>query len=433
MIYLRLFSQDKINWIISAFVFLWMIFMLVLNKNMRYKRKERAIKVWKLLCEIPLCICIIHFIFFCVKSDLMLTIMTYGGFYITAIVTGMLPLLFKMKKTLMVTIISVFIAAAGVLTTEIYTIAADCGIRNYSHKNYIDSFEEMTENMKKYYTLTEWKNIDIDKLKDEIMPLVKEAQKENNPALYYAAMCRYTYNFYDGHTWVKPADNKIQQKAEEMLAGNDYGFSMIKLSNGETVATLVEDGCAAEENGLENGCRILKWDGVDIDEAIDNVECVYSKEYGRWPVKNNEDMFRPIFLAGRGADEIEVTYIASDNKEKTVKLSKMGSYRNRLEKACEIILSKDKLKEQKNFDTYMINDTFGYLRISEEEYSFFSDMSGYISGSNPFVRKMFDEKIGELKKQGMKKLIIDVRNNTGGYSVIPLELTSLFTKGRYFY
>lgn len=41
---------------------------------------------------------------------------------------------------------------------------------------------------------------------------------------------------------------------------------------------------------------------------------------------------------------------------------------------------------------------------------------------------MFDEKIDELVNKGMKKLVIDVRNNTGGYSVIPLELTSLFAK-----
>ena len=158
------------------------------------------------------------------------------------------------------------------------------------------------------------------------------------------------------------------------------------------------------------------------------MQCIYTKEYGRWPVKENEEMFKPIFLAGKGNEEIEVTFITPDNEEKTVKLSKIGSYGERLEKACEIILAKDKLKEQKNYNTYMINDTFGYMRISEEEYGFFSDLAGYVSGSDSSVRDMFDKKVDGLIKQGMKKLIIDVRNNTGGYSVIALELTSLFTK-----
>lgn len=424
MIYLRLFSQDKFNWIISGFIFLWLIFMLVLNK----KYKNESTLVWKLLCKVPVCLCILHFIFFSFKGNLMLTIMTYGGFYISAIVVALLPLLLKVRKALKVKVISIFIAVTGCIFTVGYPAATDCGIRNYSHKSYVDSFEEMTENMKEYYTLTEWKNTNIDKIKDEIMPLVKEAEKKNDQVLFYVAMCKYAYNFYDGHTWVKPANSHIQKKAEEILAGNDYGFSMIRLSNGETVATLVEDGCDAKKNGLENGSRILKWNGVDIDDAINSTKCIYTKEYGRWPVKDNEEMFKPIFLAGKGGDEIEVTYISSDKKEKTVKLSKMGSYRNRLEKACEIILSKDKLEKQKNYNTYMINDKLGYMRISEEEYSTFSDIRGYISGSESSVRKMFDEKIDGLKKQGMRKLIIDVRNNTGGYSVIPLELTSLFTK-----
>ena len=427
MIYLRLFSQDKSNWIMAGFVFLWLIFMIVLNKRNGDKKEEKVL-VRNLLCEVPVSICILHFIFFSFKGNFMLTIMTYGGFYISAIVVALLPLLLKVKKQLVVKIISIFIAVLGCVFTVGYPAVTNCGIRNYSHKNYVDSFEAMVENMKEYYTLTEWKNVDIDKIKNEIMPLVKEAQEKNDPTLFYVAMCKYTYNFYDGHTWVKSVNSDIQKNAEDILAGNDYGFSMIRLSNGETIATLVEDGCDAEKNGLENGSRILKWNNVEIDDAINKVQCIYTKEYDRWPVKDNEEMFKPIFLAGKGGDEIEITYISSDKKEKTVKLSKMGSYRNRLEKACEIILSKDKLKDQKNFNTYMINDTFGYMRISEEEYSFFSDIAGYVSGSNLTVRKMFDEKIDELVNKGMKKLVIDVRNNTGGYSVIPLELTSLFAK-----
>ena len=426
MIYLRLFSQDKLNWVMAGGVFIWLIFMLVINKKKNYEKEEKTL-VWKLLWEVPIGICIIHFIFFRIKGNLMLTLMTYGGFYIAAIVVALMPLLLKLKKNLKVKIIAVILVVICCIFTIGYPAVTECGTRNYSHKSYVDSFEAMTENMKEYYTLKEWKNIDINKLKDEIMPLVKEAEEKNDPALYCVAMCKYTYNFYDGHTWVKTCNTAIQQRAEEILAGNDYGFSMIRLSNGETVATLVEYGWDAKKNGLEDGSRILKWNGIDIDEAINDVECIYTKEYDRWPVKENEEVFKPIFLAGKGGDEIEVTYISSANEEKTIKLSKMGSYRNRLEKACEIILSKDKLEDEKNFDTYMLNDTFGYMRISEEEYSLFSDVVGYISGSNSSVRKMFDEKIDELVKKGMKKLVIDVRNNTGGYSVIPLELTSLFT------
>lgn len=427
MIYLRMYSQDKMNWIMAGFVFLWLIGMLVLYKRVRDKNKEKKL-IWNLLCEVPIFICILHFIFFNFKGRLMLTVLSFGGFYLSAIIVALLPLLLKVGKKILVGVMVIVITAIGCTFTLGYPAITNCGTRNYSHMNYVDSFEAMTQNMKEYDTLLEWKKINIDQIKADIMPMVKEAEEKEDSSLFYAAMCKYTYQFFDGHTWVNAGSSKIQKEAEMILAGNDYGFSMIRLENGQTIATLVEDGCDAEKNGLTNGTRIVKWNGENIDNAIGKVQCIYTKEYGRWPVKENEEMFKPIFLAGKGNEEIEVTFITPDNEEKSVKLSKIGSYRERLEKACEIILAKDKLKEQKNYNTYMINDTFGYMRISEEEYGFFSDLAGYVSGSDSSVRDMFDKKVDGLIKQGMKKLIVDVRNNTGGYSVIALELTSLFTK-----
>ncbi len=428
MIYVRMYSQDKMNWIMAGFVFLWLIGMLILNKIIRYKNNEEKKLLCNLLCEVPIVVCIFHFIFFNFKGRLMLTILSFGGFYLSAMVVALLPLLLKFRKKVIVYAIAIVITVIGCVFTVGYPAITNCGTRNYSHMNYVDSFEAMTKNMKEYDTLLEWKKINIDQIKDDIMPMVREAEDKDDKALFYAAMCKYTYHFFDGHTWVNAGSSKIQKEAETIFAGNDYGFSMIRLENGETIATLVEDGCDARKNGLQNGTRIVKWNGENIDEAISNVQCIYTKEYGRWPVKENEEMFKPIFLAGKGNDETLVTFILPDNEEKTVKLAKIGSYRERLEKACEIILAKDKLKEQKNYNTYMINDTFGYLRISEEEYGFFSDLVSYVSGSSSDARDMFDKKIDELVKKGMKKLVIDVRNNRGGSSVIPLELTALFTK-----
>ena len=41
---------------------------------------------------------------------------------------------------------------------------------------------------------------------------------------------------------------------------------------------------------------------------------------------------------------------------------------------------------------------------------------------------MFREDLRELRNQGMTKLVIDIRNNTGGYDEVATALTSLFTK-----
>lgn len=425
MIYLRLFSQDKMNWIMAGLVFLWAIGMIVFH--IKSQKNEKQYFVWKLLCEAPIILCMLHFIFFGFRGRLMLSLLYYGGFYFSAFVVALLPILLKVKRKMIIYVTTGIVAVFGCVFTIGYPAVTQCGTRNYTHMNYVDSFEAMTKNMEQYDTLLKWKNIRIEDIKKDILPMVEEAQDKKDEVLFYVAMCHYTYRFFDGHTYVASGNMEVQKKAEEILAGNDYGLSMIRLSNGKTIATLVDDKCAAKVSGLKEGTRILKWNGEDIDTAIDKVECIYTKEYGRWPVKENEEMFQPIFLAGKGGEEVEVTFLSEENEEKSVKLSKIGSYRNRLEKACEIILSKDKIVDQ-NFSTHMINDTLGYLRISEEEYKFFADMKGYLSGSNKAVKDMFVEKIDGLRKKGMKKLVIDVRNNTGGYSVIPLELASFFTK-----
>lgn len=426
MIFLRMFSQDKMNWFMAGFVMMWLIGMVVWDRK-KYNKNEKKNYIWKVLCEVPFIACLFHFIFFGFQGRLMLTLLFYGGFYLVAIMVAFLPLLHKVKKGMLVDTIALIVSVFGCVFTIGYPAVTNCGTRNYTHMNYVDSFEAMTENMKVYDSVLTWKNTNVDQIKANILPVVKKAEEIKDPSLFYAALCQYTYYFFDGHTWVNTGDKKAQKDAEKWLAGNDYGLSMIQLDNGETVATLVEEKGAAKKQGIENGTRIIKWNGESVDEAIRKVECIYTKEYGRWPVKENEDLFRPIFLAGKGEEEIEVTFITSDNKEKTVLLTKIGSYRERLERACEVILAKDKLKEQENFATRMLDDTYGYMRISEEEHSFFGDMASYVTGSNPSVKRMFDEKIKALQNHGMKKLVIDVRNNTGGYSVIPLELTSLFT------
>lgn len=426
MIYLRLFSQDKMNWVMAGFMFVWMILLLVLDKRIS-KTDEKKRRLVNMLCEVPLLVCVLHFLFFRFKGRLIFTLIQFGGFYLMAVLTAVVPFFLKRKKRVILYVVSSVIAVTGCLYTIVYPMVTQCGTRNYTHMNYVDSFHAMVQNMEEYDVLLDWKKIDIKAIEQKILPMVEEARKKEDEALFYAAMCTYTYYFYDGHTWAKPTRSGVQEKAEEYLAGNDYGLSMVRLTDGRTIATLVEPGSEAEKHGISNGTQIVKWNGEDIDTAISNVECIYTKEYGRWPVKENEELFQPIFLAGKGEERITVTFREGDGTEKMVCLNRTGNYRNRLEKACAVIYAKDKIGE-KNYEIRMLNDTFGYFRITEEEYEFLSDVKGYLTGHSESVREMFAGKIEELKQQGMKKLIIDIRNNTGGYSEIPLELAALFTK-----
>ena len=84
------------------------------------------------------------------------------------------------------------------------------------------------------------------------------------------------------------------------MAGNDYGLSMIRVDDGSVIAVSVEPNCVANKEGIHNGTTIVAWNGKDIDEAVAETECCFPGF--SFPVKENEDVFRSMFLAGKGEE-----------------------------------------------------------------------------------------------------------------------------------
>jgi len=190
------------------------------------------------------------------------------------------------------------------------------------------------------------------------------------------------------------------------------------------VAVLVDEESEAYAAGIKNGTRIVSWDEIPIDEAKENVKCIY---YGTevHSLQENEDKLKAAFLAGKGGDEIEIEFIDETGSIQTIKLQKMGNYAERL----DVFLNKFYYYEldKENFATEMISDKHGYLRINSEQYNTFSDVKAIFYDNYPEINNLLNEKLSELKTQGMKTLIIDTRNNYGGYNVISAAVASLFT------
>lgn len=76
----------------------------------------------------------------------------------------------------------------------------------------------------------------------------------------------------------------------------------------------------------------------------------------------------------------------------------------------------------------MLDDKCGYLLVNAEQTeSGVQDILGYLMGDHKWAREMFREKLRGLKAQGMEYLVIDLRNNAGGFDEIGCALTDLFT------
>ena len=508
MIYLRLFSQDPVTIALASFVVVAAIVILVLRRkvfvqdiqepqtdglepikdsyyeaNKIFRRKRKYLHI--ILCVIPFAACFVHFIFARFIGNSWATWHYYGIFYLASALIALLPIcdLNRITRKVFPPFTAVF-AVAALLHTLIFPMAWSSALRNHTHKSYTESFIAMTEDMEKYYSLMDWKKIDIPALRDKFLPVVEQAEKTNDDGLLYAAACAYTYYFYDGHVRAMPSTESFW-RGVMLLSGNDYGFSMVKLDDGRFIAVSCSAESPAYEAGIHNGTEIVMWNGKPVAQAAAETECIY--KFVTWPVKENEDFFRPVWLATRGINdpldsaerilalsqieprisrfikndtgeivEIEnpgripmelldtltvedntgkrspayVGFITDSGEYKELELKALGYGIDRLEYTYLNLLSALRTNAfwlDKNLDTIMINDDTAYMLRFIESNFILTDNLSYLTGKYPAIRQKLTKTLSELRAQGMKKLIIDARNNEGGFLAMGNETASLFT------
>ena len=425
--YLFYLTMKTPNGLFVLGILLYTLILAFLCPILRKKGKNAPVRI---LCIVPLIGALIHFA-------------VYGTAafdkFIPLYLESLLPLFFllpgKTGKTeaakSAVTSVSVLIACFLFLLNAISHPA----VHNFTRCSYTDSFTKMLNALEQEYCLNSWKKIDYDALRNEYYPKVEEAEKNNDEAAYAAIITEVTYHFYDSHVSAFLTGD-ASFEARQSLAGNDYGLSMIQLDDGSVIAifvepsaddddvTITDEGSELHALGIHDGTQILAWDGQEIHEALKTVRCIYPTLH--FPVESNEDRFRPIFLAGKGGDSVQITFLNDEENEQTVDVPKIGDYNIRLEWVCGVYLNN--MQEQHHHDARMLNEKCGYLQVIKETFDDIADNAAAVRhGYYPKLTEYYAELIEGLKKQGMEYLVIDIRNNSGGADACAGALASLFT------
>ncbi|MBE5924208.1 MAG: hypothetical protein E7271_07055 [Lachnospiraceae bacterium] len=341
---------------------------------------------------------------------------------------------------------------------------------NYHREAYYADFEKTFNAMKEHYVLDKEKGIDWNGLYAKYDPLFKEVDKTQDYVKNYQVWQQFCGEFYDGHVGYRMSSDGLFRYAFCKSYGNDYGLSLARLSTGEFVAINVEgydnsysvdnkdkddvgfymvkkvfdckdaDKLTLKNAGIKNGTIITKWNGKPIDEYYDEIK-YYMEQY---PVRENEEFYLPMYVAGIGRDMdygvtyvpgetyenvegkemtdapvADITFIDESGEEKTITAPCLGSYMMRMydtNKKLDDGVNITNLKWQKiNDDTYII-------RISEMAY----DQETY-SGTD--FTEMTDKLRGEveaLKKEGVKNIVFDLRSNGGGSPYFVEGIACLF-------
>jgi len=182
----------------------------------------------------------------------------------------------------------------------------------------------------------------------------------------------------DPHSIFIPA--KDVQRANEGLVGNFEGVGITFQINNDTIFVAdVIDGGPSEKVGLQRGDRIVRIDGQPA--TGDSITNTYVTSH----------------LRGKKGTVVVVD-ILRDGKELTFHITR------------------DKIPLHSIDTWFMADEEIGYIRLSR------------------FARTSVDEfrnAMRQLRKQGLKSLVLDLRGNTGGYLDIACGLVNeLLPKGR---
>ena len=224
---------------------------------------------------------------------------------------------------------------------------------------------------------------DLDKVVDTYYAIVDNYYGElDEKALIDGAINGMVSSVGDSYTSYTDSDNTAE--FDETINGSyeGIGCSIATYYDGSIVVVSVFEGSPAEEAGLLVGDIVTKVDGVSYEGKTSNDLSSYVKDSGK--------------------DKVILTVIREGKEEEiTINLSKVEiPYIH-----GEVIEKNDK--------------KIGYIDIS-----LFSSTS----------YKQFKEKLEKLEKDGIEGLVIDVRDNNGGYLTSVTDICNLFLeKGKIIY
>lgn len=411
------FMLAKSNKTHIAWCFLMLLIMLVLAiLHRRWRYDDRRLGRWKALCCVPLLITIVHYFIYVAGAPSFLR--NYTPMYLIALL-AFVPMFLAERDTGY----KIFAPIAGALAVGLglYFCASSADLHNFTRKSYTASFRALVTEMNSSYVLKEWKEVDFYALKEKYMPLVEEAEREKDPAKFADAVTMFCNELHDGHVTVRTNYNrKAYTSAFEL---HDYGLAMIQLDNGKVIAVCTD--AAVNKLGITDGTVITKWDGKPVLQAA--AEIVPDAGV---PVKSNADRLALFDLSATGGETVQVSFIDRSGGERTATLFRLEEEHTLDEAYSAFSHSPEDFREllSSNLSTRMISRKCGYISLSAlTTGSALRDLNGFYSGESSWAREMFRKKLRRLKEQGMKYLVVDLRNNIGGYDELGRALCSLLT------
>lgn len=383
-------------------------------------RKVEAKKLWGIYF-LPALISLLHFLIF--KRNLFLFIAYVGAIFMIG--------LYCIRKTK----IGYGILASLILLSNLFLIIFPIKMqsKDYASLGYEQAFTKLHKQIEKEYALVDYKEIDLTELYEEYEPQMKHADQTKNATEYLQALQNYVEEFHDGHVNVYDmleffgvgSFNQLTQAKSEMFP-NYYGLSLIKIDSGEYIAVNVEKDGNAYKSGIREGFIVTKWNGKDVDEQIEQIDHIPPVNTWMFADEENKERYLPFYFSCMGGTQASISYIDSNNQENIeVNLQSMGNGYDYLYETIGKFNHKANIAETavtvKDSISYTIENSICVLTID-----------GFM-GTKEENEERMDEICEQIRRQNVKRIVIDMRNNCGGDDEMAAVIMGYFTNEDLFY
>jgi C-terminal processing protease CtpA/Prc len=285
----------------------------------------------------------------------------------------------------------------------------DISVNDYSEMGWAEAFETLHNKVSVEYPFTERKNIDWDALYEDTMPRIEDAESNGDEEAYHRALRDYTWSIPDGHVGLSysQADNDAFETETE----GGYGLAITGLDDGSVIVNILSEEGPAAEAGLLWGAEILEWNGVPINEALDQVvpwSMPFSSEIAkriqqyRYLLRAPLDTQAVVTFINPGIDVSTTVTMTSIVEPDTFTATSIyaGFDTNSLPVEYEFLPS-----------------GFGYIKINS------------LSDDINLIIRLWEWAIERMITEGVPGIIVDLRQNAGG-SPLGEGLASYFTQER---
>jgi carboxyl-terminal processing protease len=301
---------------------------------------------------------------------------------------------------------------------------AGAGHGDFSDLSFTEAFDSLFFNFSTCYPFTEWKSIDWQRLYSNYYPQIEDAQNRSDTSAYKLAVRRFIYTFPDGHV-------RVRGDYQELFfteIGGGLGLTLIELDDGSIVVNRILSGGPAEQEGIEVGAAVTGWDGLPVQEALQNTDLIWEGKPPAILEAVRLSQLRRLIRMPVGV-ELEITFsnpgqvpvtknlTAVDDGMETWDLTRYTQF----DTDGAVNLTLEDLFDPVQYE--ILESGYGYLknRILVE-----FDSQGNILPTFYHVYSEIVEAIDFFRAAQVPGVIVDVRDNPGGFDRLAALFGSVF-------